>query len=69
MPTIEITNRYTGTVIWGGEAATLKEAVLAARANLKGANLMGANFEDADLAGADLARADLKGADLEVAIR
>jgi hypothetical protein len=55
---INITNRYTGTIIKTVEAETLKEA------DLHGANLRGANLGGADLRGADLRGADLHGADL-----
>ena len=74
---IEIKKRDTGEVLWTGEAASLRDAVIAAvkaranlaRANLAGAdlaraNLPGAYLADANLADAYLAGADLAGADL-----
>ncbi len=64
-----------GTVIWEGEAATIKDAIHAAYksgadlggANLGGANLTGANLGGANLGGADLRSADLGGANLRSA--
>ena len=72
MTTIEIKHRFTGAVIWAGEAANILEAVNGARAagadlrgaNLGGADLRGANLGDADLRGANLGDADLRGANL-----
>jgi hypothetical protein len=64
---IEITNRFTGKVIFGGEYATIAACLLAAvaaGADLYGANLSGADLSGANLYGADLSRADLSGADL-----
>ena len=55
------------TVLWEGEAGSVKEAAyaaIAADANLGGANLRGADLHDADLGGANLRGADLRGADL-----
>ena len=60
---IEIKNRWTGAVLWSGEAETIRGALVTAvkaRADLAGADLRGAK-----LAGANLADADLKGADLK----
>ena len=60
---IQIKNRWNGTVIFTSEeSTTLAEAVKAAVAG--GANLRGADLRDADLRGADLRDADLCGADL-----
>jgi hypothetical protein len=67
---IEIKNRYTNQVIYTGDHATVKEAVLAAikgGANLSGANLSGADLRSANLSGADLRSANLSGADLSYA--
>jgi hypothetical protein len=64
---IEIEKRITGEVLWSGEAASSREAAIAAvkaGANLAGANLAGANLAGADLAGANLADADLARANL-----
>jgi hypothetical protein len=64
---VTIVDRFNGRVIWGGDAATMAEAVrqaLAARADLSGANLSLANLSRANLSGADLSGADLSGADL-----
>jgi hypothetical protein len=59
---IEIKNRWTGAIICTGE--TLKKAVLANLADLRGADLNVADLRGADLRGADLNVADLRGADL-----
>src|SRR5579859_1428326 len=62
---IEIKNRFTGAVLWVGEAQTMREALVkaaAAGAYLADANLADAYLADAYLAGADLAGADLAGA-------
>jgi pentapeptide repeat protein len=75
MATIEIKHRSTGTVLWSGEAASSRDAVIAAvkagaylaDANLAGANLAGADLADANLAGANLADAYLAGANLACA--
>ena len=72
MTTIEIKHRFTGTVIWAGEAGNILEAVKSARAagaylgdaNLRGAYLGGANLRGAYLGGAYLCGADLCGANL-----
>ncbi len=64
---IEIKSRFDGRVLFAGEYASLKDAVIAAaniRANLSGADLSGAILSRADLSGANLSRADLSGADL-----
>jgi hypothetical protein len=65
--TIDIKNRWTDAVLWTGEAANLRDAVIqavAARADLGGADLRGANLRDANLRDADLRDANLGGADL-----
>jgi hypothetical protein len=62
---IEIKNRWTGAIICTGE--TLKKAVLANLANLRGADLRGADLSGANLTEVDLRGADLRGADLRVA--
>ena len=64
---IEIKHRWTGAVLWSGEAESVRDAVaraVSARANLADANLAGANLADANLAGADLAGANLARANL-----
>jgi uncharacterized protein YjbI with pentapeptide repeats len=69
---IEIKKRITGEVLWTGEAASLRDAVIAAvkagadlsDADLARANLAGAYLRDADLARANLAGAYLRDADL-----
>ena len=66
---IQITARFTGSVLFEHEAEnnTMKltlEAAISARANLAGANLDGAYLAGANLAGANLARAYLAGANL-----
>ena len=56
-----------GSVIWTGEAETVKDAIHAAiakRADLSGAYLSGADLSGANLSGADLSWADLSWADL-----
>jgi hypothetical protein len=78
MSTIEIRSRYTGAVLWRGEAISLRaavEAAVAVGADLTDTDLLaGANLTDADLAranltDADLARANLTDADLTDAYR
>jgi len=67
MPIIKIANRWSGNVIWEGEASSLMDAVLKAKevsANLSGADLRGANLRGADLSGANLSAANLSGANL-----
>jgi uncharacterized protein YjbI with pentapeptide repeats len=62
----QIKNRYTGVVLFEGEAGTTTRSMLenatASKTNLYGANLYGAN-----LYGADLREADLRGANLREA--
>ena len=48
---IEIKHRWTGAVLWSGEAESVRDAV--ARAVSARAYLAGANLAGADLAGAD----------------
>ena len=48
----QILNRWSGAVIWAGEAETVKDAIHAAFAS--GANLRGADLRDADLRGAKI---------------
>ena len=58
---IEIKHRWTGAVLWSGEAESVRDAVaraVSARADLAGADLAGADLAGADLAGAYLAGAD-----------
>ena len=50
------------TILWEGEAGSIKEAVYAALRS--GANLRGANLRGADLVGANLVGANLRGANL-----
>ena len=60
--TRQILHRWTGAVLWSGEAETVKDAIcaaVAARAVLTGADLTGAVLTGADLRGADLTGADL----------
>ena len=74
MQTINIKNRFTGTILFEYEKknATIKDAVTEAVKNradlgdvdLGGAYLGGAYLRDADLRGANLRGADLSGADL-----
>jgi uncharacterized protein YjbI with pentapeptide repeats len=59
---IEITHRYTNTVLFSFEGTSIKDAVV--EAALLGANLSDAYLSDADLSGADLRGANLRGADL-----
>ena len=63
MSTIEIRSRYTGAVLWRGEAISLRaavEAAVAVGADLTDTDLLaGANLTDADLARANLTDADL----------
>jgi hypothetical protein len=66
--TIKILHRYTGAVLFEGDAGmtmrqTLEKATLA-KANLRGADLGGANLYGADLGGANLYGANLGGANL-----
>ena len=68
MDVIEIKHRFTGEVLFTGEAGmslrdTLEKAT-AKRADLRRADLRGADLRRADLQGADLQGADLQGADL-----
>jgi hypothetical protein len=73
----EIKNRFTGSIIFSLETASMKlcvEAAIKSGADLSGANLSGANLSwanlswadlsGANLSGANLSRADLSGADL-----
>jgi uncharacterized protein YjbI with pentapeptide repeats len=73
----QIFHRWSGAVLWEGEADTIKDAIHAAlksgadlsranlsRADLSGAALSGANLYGANLYGADLSRANLYGANL-----
>jgi hypothetical protein len=69
---MEIKNRFTGAVIYSGEAATLMDLVAKAvksganlyGANMSGANMSRANLYGADLSGANLSRANMSGANL-----
>jgi len=65
---VQICSRWDrGKILWGGEAESLREAVVkavAADAYLARADLADANLADANLAGANLARAYLAGANL-----
>ncbi|MCF8156699.1 MAG: pentapeptide repeat-containing protein [Rhodoferax sp.] len=64
----QIKHRYTGAVLFEGEAGMTTRAILekatTAKANLYGANLSGANLYRANLSGANLRGADLSKADL-----
>src|SRR5688572_12957368 len=65
--TRQILNRWNNSVLWVGEAETVRDAIhaaLKAGADLRGADLRGANLRDANLSGADLRDADLRDADL-----
>jgi hypothetical protein len=67
---IEIKHRYTGAVLWSGEAESLEAAVVSAvkaGACLAGAYLAGADLADANLADANLAYANLADANLAYA--
>ena len=62
---VEIKSRFTNEVLFSGEYASPKDAVVAAvkaGAYLCGAYLCGADLGSADLCGADLRGADLRGA-------
>lgn len=68
---IEIKHRFTGAVIWSGEVATVRDAVVAcynAGIPLSGAYLRGADLRGAILSGADLSGAYLRGAVLTGAV-
>ena len=63
----EIKHRWTGAVLYSGEHATVKDALLAAiavKANLSGADLSEAMLSEAYLSEANLSEAYLSGADL-----
>jgi hypothetical protein len=68
----EIKNRFSGLMIYQGEAENLKDLLAVAvksganlrDANLWGTNLRGANLRDANLRGANFRGANLQGADL-----
>ena len=70
---VEIKSRFTNEVLFSGEYASLKDAVVAAvkaganlcGADLRGADLCGANLRGANLGGADLGSANLGGANLD----
>ena len=67
MSKFEIRDRFTGAVIYEGEAGSfsaLVQAAVWARANLSGADLSDANLSGANLSGANLPHADLSGANL-----
>ncbi|MEZ4275907.1 MAG: pentapeptide repeat-containing protein [Nitrospirales bacterium] len=59
---MKIINRYNESILWEGEAASIKEAL--ALAIQQRANLRDANLRDADLGGANLRGANLRGANL-----
>ena len=69
-----ITDRFTGSVIFTAEIQVADDApralllgaatAVAAKANLRGADLRGADLRRADLSDADLIGADLRHADL-----
>ena len=64
---IEITHRYTGSVLFSFETDSIKvalEAAVKSGANLDGANLVRANLDGANLDGANLDGANLYGANL-----
>ena len=64
----QIKHRFTGAVLFEGEAGMTTRAMLekatTAKADLYGANLRGANLYGANLGGANLYGADLRGANL-----
>ena len=68
MPHFQIRSRWTGTVLFEGDFATMRLCVEAARngaaSYLRGADLRGANLSGADLRGANLSGADLRGANM-----
>ena len=62
---IEIKNRFTGSLIFECDAASLKVAVelaVSKKIGARGADLRGADLRGADLSSADLSSADLSGA-------
>jgi uncharacterized protein YjbI with pentapeptide repeats len=69
---LEIKSRYSGAVLYSGEASNVRELLVNAvrdhanlsSANLDGADLGGADLDGADLGGANLSSANLYGADL-----
>ena len=64
---VEIKHRYTNAVLFCGDFASVKDAVLKAKADgvdLRYADLRGADLRGADLCGANLCGADLRGANL-----
>jgi hypothetical protein len=65
---MQIKHRYTGAVLFEGEAGMTTRQVLekatASKANLRGADLRGANLYGANLRGANLRGANLYGANL-----
>ena len=66
----EIKHRWTGAVLYSGEHATVKDALLAAiavKADLRRADLSEAYLSEADLSGADLSEAMLSEAYLSEA--
>ncbi len=65
---IEIKHRWTGAVLWSGEATSLRDAVeqaVRAGASLDGASLDGASLDGASLNRASLDDASLDGASLD----
>ena len=68
MSTRTIVNRFTGAVIWTGEAENTRDALLkafASGANLSHADLFDADLSHANLFGANLSHADLSHAKVE----
>jgi hypothetical protein len=59
----QIKNRYTGVVLFEGEAGTTTRSMLE-NATASKTNLYGADLREADLRGADLREVDLRGANL-----
>ena len=63
----QILHRYTGAVLFEGDAGMTTRQMLEKAAAAK-ANLYGANLRGADLGGADLRGANLRGANLSDAL-
>jgi uncharacterized protein YjbI with pentapeptide repeats len=64
---IEIKNRWTGALIFGGDFKSLKACVehaVSLQVNLSGSDLRGSNLRDSNLRGSDLRGSNLRGSDL-----
>jgi hypothetical protein len=63
----QIKNRWTGEVIYEGEAETLRDLVataVKAKVSLRGSDLSGSDLRGSDLRDSDLSGSDLSGSDL-----